>query len=132
MLSAEIGASSVNSKNIYIRIYFFDNFSLLCLHTNTLAMESEKQVNHVCDEESPTDSSTPTAVQDEAKLPDMISGGYLKGETQSPVTASSTLEQWNEPRINMYRYLVTLYTFIIMGMNDAAYGVSSPAIIIRP
>lgn len=34
------------------------------------------------------------------------------------------LEQWNKPRINIYRYLTTLYTFVSMGMNDAAYGVS--------
>jgi hypothetical protein len=34
------------------------------------------------------------------------------------------LEQWNNPRINMYRYLTTLFCLIIMGMNDAAYGVS--------
>lgn len=34
------------------------------------------------------------------------------------------LEQWNKPRINIYRYLASLYTFVVMGMNDAAYGVS--------
>jgi len=33
------------------------------------------------------------------------------------------LEQWNKPRINVYRYLAALYSFVIMGMNDAAYGV---------
>ena len=34
------------------------------------------------------------------------------------------LEQWNQPRINIYRYLSTLYAFMAVGMNDAAYGVS--------
>ncbi|KAM3079672.1 hypothetical protein ACMFMG_006085 [Clarireedia jacksonii] len=37
-------------------------------------------------------------------------------------TESITLEQWNKPRVNLYRYLATLYSFIVMGMNDAAYG----------
>jgi len=37
---------------------------------------------------------------------------------------STRLERWNYPRVNMYRYLTTLFCFINMGMNDAAYGVS--------
>jgi hypothetical protein len=34
------------------------------------------------------------------------------------------LEKWNEPRINMWRFFATLFSFIIMGMNDGAIGVS--------
>ena len=41
---------------------------------------------------------------------------------------SRPLEQWNKPRINLYRYFASLYSFIIMGMNDAAYGVSQTPI----
>ena len=37
---------------------------------------------------------------------------------------SGPLVQWNKPRINFYRYLAALYSFLTMGMNDAAYGVS--------
>lgn len=48
-------------------------------------------------------------------------------QVQSPDTESSNLEQWNKPRINTYRYLATIYSFIVMGMNDAAYGVSLKA-----
>lgn len=33
------------------------------------------------------------------------------------------LERWNETPINTFRYLTTLFSFIIMGMNDAATGV---------
>jgi len=47
-----------------------------------------------------------------------------KEEGQEPIDESTKLEQWNHPRINMYRYLTTLLCFINMGMNDAAYGVS--------
>lgn len=36
----------------------------------------------------------------------------------------SRLEHWNSPRININKYFATIYCFIIMGMNDAAYGVS--------
>lgn len=31
-------------------------------------------------------------------------------------------ERWDQ---NVSRYLATIYCFIVMGMNDAAYGVSS-------
>jgi hypothetical protein len=34
-------------------------------------------------------------------------------------------ELWNEPRVNAYRYFASLFAFTIMGMNDAAYGVSN-------
>lgn len=36
---------------------------------------------------------------------------------------NNSLEQWNSPSINRYRYLAANFGFIIMGMNDAAYGV---------
>jgi len=35
------------------------------------------------------------------------------------------LARWNESRINMYRFYVTLYSFVVMGMNDGAIGVGS-------
>lgn len=44
----------------------------------------------------------------------------------SPAVISPTLEKWNKPNINIYRYLATIFSFVIMGMNDAAYGVSPP------
>jgi hypothetical protein len=47
----------------------------------------------------------------------------------SPSMPSSSLEKWNEPRANMYRYFSALLSFITMGMNDAAAGVSIPSLI---
>lgn len=35
------------------------------------------------------------------------------------------LEKWNYPRVNIYRSLATFWSFLVMGANDAAYGVSS-------
>lgn len=35
------------------------------------------------------------------------------------------LEKWNLPRINIYRSFATWWSFLVMGANDAAYGVSS-------
>jgi hypothetical protein len=36
------------------------------------------------------------------------------------------LEKWNEPRINMWRVFGTMFSFIIMGMNDGAIGALIP------
>jgi fucose permease len=50
--------------------------------------------------------------------------------TIGPLTASSTaipvLQKWNKPRINMLRVFATFYSFIILGLNDAAYGALIP------
>jgi hypothetical protein len=47
-----------------------------------------------------------------------------KEQVPSPDTGTTSREQWNKPMINTYRYLAAIYSFIVMGMNDAAYGVS--------
>lgn len=36
------------------------------------------------------------------------------------------LQKWNEPRTNMIRFFSTLYSFILMGMNDGAIGALIP------
>ncbi|KAK8093604.1 hypothetical protein PG997_000289 [Apiospora hydei] len=41
---------------------------------------------------------------------------------------SHTVEKWNEPRINIYRLMVTNYSFVIMGMSDACLGPLIPYI----
>lgn len=41
----------------------------------------------------------------------------------SPSSQEPSLERWNQNRTNIYRYFAALYSFIIMGMNDAASGV---------
>jgi hypothetical protein len=46
-----------------------------------------------------------------------------KEDLDSPTPEIEKLEQWNKTKVDVYRYLAALYSFIIMGMNDAAYGV---------
>jgi hypothetical protein len=41
-----------------------------------------------------------------------------------PSTTVSVVERWNHPKVNIYRTFATLFAFMIMGANDAAYGVS--------
>jgi hypothetical protein len=40
-----------------------------------------------------------------------------------PEPTVDTLEQWNNPRINTWRFLATLLSFLMMGGNDGAFGV---------
>ncbi|KAK5159115.1 hypothetical protein LTR04_005117 [Oleoguttula sp. CCFEE 6159] len=43
----------------------------------------------------------------------------------SPTTATEALQKWNSPSINVYRSSAAFWGFIIMGANDAAYGLES-------
>lgn len=43
-----------------------------------------------------------------------------------PSTTVSVVERWNNPKGNIYRIAATLFAFIIMGANDAAYGAIIP------
>lgn len=48
-------------------------------------------------------------------------------EKQPPLTnTTNPKQQWNQPRINLYRYLASLLGLFLMGMNDAAYGALIP------
>jgi hypothetical protein len=49
-----------------------------------------------------------------------------QSDTGSPFGPESfpLLEKWNQPRINIHRTFATFWSFLVMGANDAAYGVS--------
>jgi len=74
-----------------------------------------------------TSNSTtpPVGVERDAKT--MLSSAIKDTNGQLDLSDSSQipLERWNEPRVNKYRYFAALYGFVLMGMNDAASGVST-------
>jgi hypothetical protein len=45
------------------------------------------------------------------------------GGLPSPTTATEVLQRWNHPRSNMFRVFATFWSLLVMGANDAAYGV---------
>jgi hypothetical protein len=49
----------------------------------------------------------------------------MKAEDELPVSngTESSLEHWNNPKINTWRFLATLWSFWMMGANDGAFGV---------
>lgn len=66
---------------------------------------------------APSNSDTP---KDSITLASIENGPDVVNKSDEPTIdrvaiEPITLEQWNKPRINLYRYLATLYSFIIMG-----------------
>ncbi|KAJ6097008.1 hypothetical protein N7486_007754 [Penicillium sp. IBT 16267x] len=45
--------------------------------------------------------------------------------SNDPPGAFPALEKWNSPRINIHRSFSTFWSFLVMGANDAAYGLES-------
>ncbi len=45
--------------------------------------------------------------------------------------AQSSLEQWNDPRINMWRVFATFFSFVVVGAIDGAYGVCNAGVLFR-
>lgn len=43
---------------------------------------------------------------------------------QEPQHVFQQVESWNYPRANVWKTLATFWSFLVMGMNDSAYGVS--------
>lgn len=44
--------------------------------------------------------------------------------SEEPTQVFHEAERWNYPRSNVFKTLATFWSFLVMGMNDAAYGVS--------
>ncbi|TVY47342.1 Bypass of stop codon protein [Lachnellula occidentalis] len=84
-------------------------------------MAELRQTNEAPDEETGQDSITASLDNVSKQIV-----GKTKEKSEAVQGAAPGLEQWNRPRINIYRYLATLYSFVIMGMNDAAYGALIP------
>ncbi len=47
----------------------------------------------------------------------------IKAEDELPTPNAGSLERWDDPRINTWRFLATLWGFWMMGANDGAFGV---------
>ena len=48
-----------------------------------------------------------------------------QSDTSSPLGPEyPLLEKWNQPRVNIHRTFAAFWSFLVMGANDAAYGVS--------
>lgn len=78
------------------------------------------QITSAGDEETPTYRSTEN-VDFEEKGTSTVGNRKSENPTNGPLP----LEKWNSSTTNICRVVAANYSFIILGMNDAAYGVSS-------
>ncbi|KAJ9220635.1 hypothetical protein DTO027B5_6737 [Paecilomyces variotii] len=60
----------------------------------------------------------------ETPLADLKSPEYRSPELleQEPHQVFQQVERWNAPRSNVWKTLATFWSFLVMGMNDSAYG----------
>ena len=65
----------------------------------------------------------PQAIVSSESRGELHDGEKMEDMFTSTITVE-ILQEWNHPRINMYRVFATFYSFFIFGMNDGAYGVS--------
>ena len=47
----------------------------------------------------------------------------LDGALPPPTTVTEIVEKWNHPRSNIARVFAAFFSLLVMGANDAAYGV---------
>ena len=69
---------------------------------------------------SPRQTSSSLRQESHARRSDELS---LPGSLPAPTTATESLQRWNYPRKNTARIAATFWAFLVMGANDAAYGV---------
>lgn len=63
---------------------------------------------------------------DSGHLDHSSADGPLESFDGPPQHAVSAMPAWNQNKANVLKTLSTFVAFIIMGSNDAAYGVSRP------
>ena len=91
--------------------------------------ESRQTSRTSVDSRSPSTIEADTVKKQDNKYDVAEDEAGAEAKVEAPNTAVHALQRWNEPRVNMWRICATFVGFIIMGANDAAYGVSSRALI---
>ena len=88
-------------------------------------MASERRLDDSIHENSLQDNTLPASM--EGKKATAIHGTEVKKEQADSLGGENiSVERWNNPKINIYRYFSIIYTFVVLGMNDAAYGALIP------
>lgn len=53
-------------------------------------------------------------------------------DEEAATTPAERKQKWNESPTNIYRYLSTIYSFILLGMTDAVIGALLPYVSLQP
>lgn len=93
--------------------------------TCVLEMQPQPPAHLKTSQVEPTPSSKDIPLAKVGTGPDGGLSVGIDGEPSVPATAVPAAQKWNSSRLNVYKVLITFFSFIILGANDAAYGVSS-------
>lgn len=73
-------------------------------------------------------SPTPAADEKDRQVATTSRGPTLSPDTppampeEETTSIPTTVWRWNDPHINVYRFFAALYSFMVLGMNDACLG----------
>jgi hypothetical protein len=77
-------------------------------------------------------SSTATSVDDTTPLLQSASEAayrHVTGEALPKSDLEHAVQKWHNPTINTWRVLATFFSFIVVGANDAIYGVRRDSLL---
>lgn len=94
--------------------------------TGTGTILNEKQPPYLSSSPSTSTSTTTRRASSDEEKQDAGLQVDSAGAGDGSPAGETDKERWNFPRTNMRRVGACFYSFIIMGANDAAYGVSLP------
>lgn len=93
--------------------------------TNTFTMAPKSSSPNSSQANIEFQSVAPATLQDAGRLLSRDKDIDPVETLPQPSTVVSVVERWNHPKVNIFRTCATLFAFMIMGANDAAYGVGS-------
>lgn len=82
--------------------------------------ESTLELTHY--EPAVQQKSVPKSIQPDLSGPPSRSSEQDIADLPAPSTATHALQSWNNPKGNIWRVCAAYYAFIVVGLNDAAYG----------
>lgn len=94
--------------------------------TGTIELEPEARNFATSSKEQGLNTTSNTTTTQDVRMerePETFSADRESQHEPSAVVAHA-LEKWNEPSANISRLFATFWAFVVMGANDAAYGVS--------
>jgi hypothetical protein len=104
--------------------------SMMISHTSEIALfelENHEQVQLKKSQAHGTNLSKQKAAEEGRSSSEVQEATSTVEEPERPPEGAIVVEaiqSWNRPRRNVYRVFAAFFAFIVLGMNDASYGVS--------
>ncbi|OKL59638.1 hypothetical protein UA08_05310 [Talaromyces atroroseus] len=98
------------------------SFEMMASSTAIIELELQPvQERSKANEQKSYQSVSGSTLAKEGQVPDL----ETSSSGQQPAVVVHALERWNDPAVNIYRLFATFWAFVVMGANDAAYGLET-------